>query len=104
METVTATKNNSDEKIRVRLNPENKTSYSTNQEHGVKTVGVWVGKKWVVVLTDSVWDNGNGCCVGYRYTAYDLTDTADQQELLARFDSIDEIKTAIDKLVQPIDL
>jgi hypothetical protein len=104
MKTVTATKNNSDEKIRITLSDSTRTGYSTNQEHGVKTVDVWVGKRWVVVLTDSVWDNGNGCCVGYRYSAYDLTNSDDQQELLSRFNSIDEIKTAIDKLIPPIEL
>ncbi|CAK0779633.1 hypothetical protein CCP2SC5_920022 [Azospirillaceae bacterium] len=104
METVTATKNNSGERIRIKLSPGTRTSYSTRQDRGIAVVGVWVGKRWVVVLTDSVWNDGSGACVGYRYRAYDLTDSTDQQELLTRFDEIEEIKTAIDKLVEPTEL
>lgn len=48
---------------------------------GISLEAVYIGRKWFVVEFASIWDRGNGRCVGTYYVAYEIG-SSDDSEIL----------------------
>ena len=50
---------------------------------GISLENVFIGLKWFVIEYDSIWDRGNGSCVGTYFVAYDMTDARHKSDILS---------------------
>lgn len=87
MKTVTATIAYSEDRARIRLNEPlvdalGSLARCKQWDTGLSINAIYAGRKWFVVEYESIWDRGNGECVGTYYVAYDMTAECDRSDIL----------------------
>lgn len=91
---ITATiANTEDEKIRLNVGEPIMSRYGRQVAEprwatGISLDAVYVGRKWLVIETDSAWESIHGRRTGTSFTAYDMTSALDRKDILRLCDKL----------------